>query len=351
MKEEKNHDMVELYRRFKNAGLSQAAFCKKADEMGIKISPSTMTNLKNGVQISGASIKNVLKVLGITRSEFYMDVDKEDNLKNPKNKEKTVRAESSRGGFIVDSGDSAYYGYTGDFHAYFFHTQKERKDLLHGILHLSEEMNEHGFFKATLKLYADSIFPESKPVEKNYTGGYIISKPMLSVYCYLEDEDFGEISFIVFEHFHIRKEILHCKLGSAITVSSGDQKMPTLHRILLCREELSNEQMKIVRGQLRLNGPKIIITKQKYKELLESNRLSEAFQNKLRENVRLESYYVVQESLFTSDDTAGLDFEKSLSILKDYSIAPQYNKVGKSSNTQMFELYKQLTSHYKQNQD
>ncbi len=340
MKEEANNrDMIELYDRFKKANMSQAAFCRKAEAMGIKISESTMTNLRKGVQISGASIKNILTVLGLTRSEFYMEIDREDEPE--KESEKTS---SYRGGFITDKNDPAYNGYTGYFHVYFFHTQKEREDLLHGILHLSDEVNENGFFNASLILYTGSVSSDNKLMEKHYKGGYIISKPMLSVYCYLEDEDFGEISFIVFDHFHIRKETLHCKLGSAITVSSGVQKIPTLHRIMLCRKELTGEQTKIIRGQLRLNSPKIILTKQKYKELQESRQLSEAFQDKLRDSVRLESFYVVQESSLISEESGGLDFEKSLSILKDYSIAPQYNKVGRRSNLQVFELYRQLTS-------
>lgn len=80
-----------------------------------------------------------------------------------------------------------------------------------------------------------------------YIGKFAISPRMGSCYCLLESREIGELCFIVFRHIYLNNENLKCRLAAVATASAGDNPRPTTHRMLICREEVPEEKMEILK--------------------------------------------------------------------------------------------------------
>jgi len=329
-----------IYEIMKKRNLTQndvVALCKQA---GAPISQGTISNIKKG-GTSISSIANICKGLDINISEILPKIEgKNDNntIINRQDEKKTITK--------VDlSSDIAYRGYLGDYHVYFFSTISNKCNLLHGTLKIFQS-EEENICKVTMKLYTGDkkiVNGKTEEVVKEYEGEFIISLPMQSGYCILRNSLIDEQCFFVFHHWHILNNELQCRMAVAATASAGGNRRPTIHRLYMSRNELSVENQKYIRGQLRLNNSEILISKASYAKLLEEENIPKEFKIIFEEEAKLEPYYSVTESKLINCDILEKDFAQAISLLRDYSTASKYNKVSMKTDEFIFDYYQTET--------
>ncbi len=299
--------------------------CKKA---GVSISQSTLSNIKRGdTKISLTSIVNICKGLNISIYDVLPEIS-----------EKDIHREGKK---INGASDIAYKGYLGKYHVYFFPTISNKEELLHGDLEIYPP-SEEKICKAKMILYTGDkkiVNGKTEEIVKEYEGEFVISVPMQSGYCMLRNSKIDELCFFVFHHWHIFNNDLLCRIAAVATTSAGANRRPTIHRLYMCRDELSAENQKYIRGQLRLNESEILIAKEKYAQLLSKENIPLEFQEIFEKEAKLEQYYSVTEAKLINCNILDKDFAQAISLLRDYSAAPKYNKVSMKTDEFVYDYY------------
>lgn len=162
---------------------------------------------------------------------------------------------------------------------------------------------------------------------------------MGSCYCLLENEQIGELCFIVFRYLYLNNEKLKCRVGVVATASAGDNRRPTMHRMLICRGGISDEKLEILKAQLLLNTSDILISKKNLERLRSQEGMP--FPKEVAElfdtAIHAEEYYRLSEFQIKSLDLDLEDRLRAICLLRNMSTAPKYNKVGSKTDELVFD--------------
>lgn len=249
--------------------------------------------------------------------------------------------------FIKNPDHLAYKGYKNSYHVYFNSTVSSETELRHGILYL-DSSDANTSCLASLKLYTGQISETGEQIVKYYTGQMYISLSMASCYCILFSKDIGELCFFVFHHMFLLNANLVCRMACAVTTSSGENRRPTMHRLLISRLKLdiddhSGKDFNFIKSQLKLNNSDIILSKTAYEELLkkeEETISSEEMQQLILEferNRHIEEFYTIDEGKIRSLKAEKQKKIELISLLREYSISDKYNKISTKTDEYIFE--------------
>ena len=170
-------------------------------------------------------------------------------------------------------------------------------------------------------------------------GKVTVSLSMSACYFVLTETEIGEICFLVFNHLFLFKEDLICRMACAATVSSGGNKRPTMHRLLLSRAELDvdhpdSEDFKFLRGQLMLNTSDILIEKRAYdkfkkeeQDFVEKNEIRELLDELEGGTWESLQVYRIDEAKIRNADCRQEEKIRLISLLRNYSMNEKYNKI------------------------
>ena len=265
-----------------------------------------------------------------------------DSSEVSRSKKLLVFAKES-GQLITTSTDSVLVPYLGTYYCLFYSTDSTKKKPIHGVLEISFDENYNSQCVASLRLM------EGNKVIKRYNGPIIINIHYRSWYCILVGEEKQEICMMISSHFNstIHKNLLNVAL--VLTTSAGIQKRPTMHRMLISRNKLSGERLKLALSQLRLNTDTIVISEDalnklkkdvtkkldkltnkssisKYKILLES---IDVIQNLGKKEI----YYKIDESILYDSNLIIADEKMRsyvVSSIRSYTDNEYYNKVSQT---------------------
>lgn len=311
--------------------LKQNEIVDRCRAAGVMISQGTISNISNKEKsISLSTVLGLCKGLVIDIHEILPDTVSRETGKTSKFKMSTST-----------TNNNAYKGYGGPYHVYFFPTISNKEELLHGELNISAPSDEN-ICIATMTLHTgEKSTINGKEVEttKEYVGEFSISIPMQSGYCILKNVQMDEQCFFVFHHWHIYSNELKCRMAVAATTSAGSNRRPTIHRLYMCRKPLSAEKQKYIRGQLRLNESEILISKEQYDKLIADENIPKEFCDIFEKEAKLEQYYSVTEAKLINCNIIEKEFAQAISLLRDYSAAPKYNKVSMKTDEFVFEYY------------
>ncbi|MCD8221099.1 MAG: helix-turn-helix transcriptional regulator [Clostridiales bacterium] len=240
----------------------------------------------------------------------------------------------------------AYRGYLREFNVYFNSTISSEDKILQGKLIF--QASENGkCCVAKLMLDTGKRKGDGTPVEKKYEGEMLISLSMSACYCILQEKNIGEICFFSFSHIFLFNEDLGCRLACATTVSSGGNKRPTMHRLLLSRQELdvdnvNGDDFRMVRGQLMLNSSDILIEAGEYRKLKEAE---EELPDREGVHELLDDFeqccdslevYRIEESKLRKASCTMEDKVKVISLLRSSSLNNKYNKISTKADEYMY---------------
>ncbi len=246
---------------------------------------------------------------------------------------------------VCDTQRSAYKGYlNNEYSIYFYSTISSENKLIHGKLQLKD--TDENRCKISLKLYTGKIDVEGNPITKNYTGDMIISIPLSSCYCILVNHLIGEMCFLIFHHMFLFNHDMVCRVGAALTTSSGENRRPTMHRMIISKYKFDLQDdcpdLHFLKGQLKLNDSQIIISKSEYEKLKEyifNNNLSEfqSFFSVFEQSYSKEEYFTIDENKLLDSSIPVAAKIQCISLLREKSIYNKYNKISTKSDEYLFK--------------
>lgn len=239
---------------------------------------------------------------------------------------------------LVEPHQDVFIQYSGKYNCFFYSTDSTEKKYLTGIMEITNE-------ERTKQCKALFSLIENEKVIKKYEGVFFINRHYNMWYCILIGTQKQEVCMIASQLFTatLRKNLFNVAL--VITTSAGVKKRPTMHRMIISREDIPNEKIEVLLSQLKLNDDTILISESKLKALKKdiTQKLNIQHNEKLEEYYRVifkcieeiekqpsEKYYRIDESLIYDSSTICTD-KKSLgyaiSIIRQYTNDKYYNKL------------------------
>lgn len=323
-------DNLKFY--MKNKGLTQQMLSSLCEKNGTKVSQATLSNILRGTH--NCSLNNMTAIcnaLEITLSDL---VTPRDTL--------TFTLPASESILITSPMDKAFKGYLGNYQVYFYPTTGKSNMLLHGTLTFTpSEVNP--ICLAKLNLFTGKFQKhQNQTIEltKSYTGQLVISPTLNAAYCFLYSSELGELCFLIFHHFYLLTNPLKCIMANAITMSSGSNRRPTMHRMCLSDLPIPDQLMTYIKGQLLLNDSEILISERGLEKFKQDPLVPEKFISLLHHALQNESYYSITEAKLTGSDFHEDELAKLISLLRTYSEAPRYNKISRKTDDFLYDLLK-----------
>ena len=288
-------------------------------------------------------------------SENFISLDREiftdeSSIAHPQREDSILYIPRLGKKFITDPSDLDFGGYLQDYHCYFFPTLSGEKPILKGTLTLGGH-SKSNVCEASFILDTNQKINNEK-IYKTYTGCAIISTSVHSLYVILSSPEEGEICVINFRHFFIRHRDLDCRMAEVITNAAGESHAPTVHRMLISREEISDEHLEYVKPHLHLNSNDLIIAV----EDLQAFRSESEYHNKLIDHLtyttETSTLYSFKEDFVRSNALQFLTKDQLplfLSKIRQYSCKMRYNKVSSRADENMYNLLRTLGYYSRQN--
>ena len=332
-------------------GYTQAELVKLCQEQGYDIKQSSISKITSSA--TGLSIMNVVgisKVLNLDLSEV-LSTESNTVLTLPQRK---IERESSNY-FITRADDKVFEPYLGTYVCYFYPTKSSENRLIKGEFSFSKSVDSSEC-EVKISFKTGKKNEENEEIRKEYSGTACISLSMNTIYCSVSNKDIGEICYIVFSFIPILYEKLECRLGGVLTSSAGDNRLPTMQRILLSKKELSDDMLYFLEGQLLMNQSEILLSQNAFNAMLKDDRFPDAFKEYFCDsesgnrfsNILPMPYFYLYESMIRDSFMSEEDKIKSICLLRKYSAAAKYNKVGGKADQ---IVYKFLTEIADKNND
>lgn len=315
-------------------------------ERGYSINQSTLSKILSGSSIQIFQIVQICNVLSLNLSEVLsLDPETEVCIKE--------KYKDSSNQIITDARNSAFRGYKGIYSAYFYTTKNENS--IHcGTFKIQETPITHQC-AADFRFKTGEKDENGNDIEKHYTGPIYYSVSMQTIYCEICSEEIGEKCYLLFHYDFLAYQNLECRLVTALTVSSGVKRLPTMHKLLLTKKQLTQSDLEYLCGQLKLNNSEILMSENAYREFLRDSKLPEKFFEYFGEretyaegflsSVAKMPYLSFNESLISDSFLPPLDKIKIIGLLRKYSSAPRYNKISGKAEEMVYN-YLQLQKEY-----
>ena len=344
-------------------GLSQMQFCNQLSEEKVSISrpyfSQILSGKKNNISITfllsccdffGITLHNLVSE-NFNAQEYiyndtathqeYLDIAAllkkyEENKKTMLKKElktKELLLPFSGTNLITDPNSVHFSGYMQDYYCYYYPTDssenKKPKNILKGILNLKAE---HDYCKATLTINTNTINDEGDVNYKKYTGYAAISPTVNSMNCIMYSDYLCEFCFLMFRFFKLNFGKQDCRIAGVLSSSSAnEERRPAVLRMLLSKEEISEEDLKIVAPSMFLNYSTITINDTSLHQIANISETYQKIVDELLQKIPPQNIYFYKEKdiinlaqKYLAKKEEALEFVMQL---RAASHAYRYNKV------------------------
>lgn len=328
-----NHKLISII----NTKLTEMNSTQQQLAIATGIAQPTISKLLNGS--SKFSLSQIIRISAALGENLFASVSNEDfdsaNVSDPY----AVIPIEETDNLILSSNRQAFKGYLNNtYYTYFISTVSGITELIHG--ELSFTPTRYNRCRVNFKLFTGKNDISNNPITKKYIGNMIISIPFSTCYCTLTNAELGELCFMSFHHMFLLNEQMKCRVAAVLTTSSGENRRPTLHRMIITQQEfhLDNPKDKqFLYGQLKLNNKKIIIKNTDWEDvLLNYKDYSDALENITESNA--------QDKIIELDENQilGLNYTLKEKIeiicaLRSKSLANNNNKIGTNTDEFLFE--------------
>lgn len=318
---------------------TQQQILAKCIEHGYAINQPAISKMLSGTNIQTFQVAQICEALGLNIGEV---LSFDENIEI----QVTEKPKTPSSQIITDARNNAFRGYIGSYSIYFY-TTKNEDFIHHGIFNLQEDPSTHQCM-ADLRFKTGEKNEAGIDIEKHYTGPVYYSMSMQTIYCEVFSEEIGEKCYLLFHYDFLAYQNLECRLATAITASSGVKRLPTMHKLLLTRNELSEDTLDYLCGQLKLNSSEILISENAYREFLRDPKLPNKFfeyfgekethAERFTSSIAKVSYFSFNESLISDSFLSPLDKIKIICLLRKYSAAPRYNKISSTAEEMVYNF-------------
>lgn len=314
--------------------------CKKA---GYNISSGTLSEAKNGK--ANLTLQNLQAIAYGLEVEVIELIDVPFSLESSSAMVKETQKFNPE--IMITNPYSVFFKpYLGDFQVLFFKTENadQEDSMVKGIMHF-EPSKDGTYCEAILKVQVeetDTTTNHKIKRDKIYIGSLVISTAMRAIYCYLKNEEIGEMCMLIFQQIYTSLHPVETIMAAAITTASGVKRRPTMHRICLSRKEVKSDVLECVRGQLRMNTSDIFITEEQLKKAMSDYKIfSKEFIRTLKKVEQSCHCYCIPEEVLYNSSLDKNELYKYISLLRSMSIAPKYNKIAYLTDEILYSLMRE----------
>lgn len=342
-----------LFRLMDEKGVSYSDLSGQIEtNYGAKLNPGNISKYKDQkIKIPFIIVFEVCKLLNIPVDELlrlawgdtHEDVEhvdqssgKTDDLSADAHHTLTITLPSDDS-LVSESSNKVFRGYDGEYHIYFTPTSSSDKGYLKGCM----TVVPHGtsvYLKLELKQHCCG--GEVYDVDKTYEGSLVASTSVHCCYCILSCSDVGELCFLAFRHMTLNKKNLECRVAEALTVSAGaEDRCPTVHRVLISREPIKDEDVVQLLPLLKLNSSTIIISDEELNAISGRSPKNRAAieQILLATGAERKTYYQIREDTVrtTVRDMKTVGKKHALPLIvemRERAESSRYNKVSQKAD-------------------
>lgn len=319
-------------------------------EYGEKLNSGTIAGYKAGrVQIPLIFIWEVCKLLEISAEDLFRKAEEGTKKDIPhmceQCYESTMTATEPRvsltlptsPSIITDPSNSVFKGYWGNYSIYFTPTFSSGMGFLKGRMNIFKGTTD---VRVKIDLIKHITSGGSQLVEKTYEGVLFYSTAVKCCYCVLTSSAIGEMCFFMFRHFYLNNRNLDCRLAEVLTASAGgEDKTPTVHRMLISREEISDDDISSLLPLLDLNHSQIMISHQALQEIASKNPDYDTIIHCILNlpGIQSDAYYQIRENTIRSA-IDGLNKSERAAIfplivsMREQAVSSRYNKISKKAD-------------------
>ena len=237
----------------KEKHISQSALVEMCQNSGFDITQPEVSRLINGKgTITLYQAIAFSKVLNIPLEKFT-----EETYEQP-----LVQLEISGNKFLTDPASAKEFQcLLGKYYVAFHSTASDEDKILEGELVFTESAAQKVCL-AFFKLDTGDRDNLGNALYKNYQGQLLIARSVDTAYCLLASEEIGEICMIEFRYRNFQMRKLDCRLGLVLTVSAGDLKQPSVHKLFFSRSPMNRQEKNTIIQMLRLDAGRFLVSKQ-----------------------------------------------------------------------------------------
>lgn len=271
----------------KDKHISQKALVGMCQNAGFDISQPEVSRLING--------KNMITLYQAIAFSKVLNVPLEKLIEKTI-EQPTVQLKVSGNKFLTDpSSAKEFSSLLGKYYVAFHSTASDEDKILEGELVFTESSSER-ICLAFFKLDTGDRDVSGNALYKKYQGQLLIAQSVDTAYCLLASEQIGEICMIEFRYRNFQVRKLDCRLGLVITVSAGDLKQPSVHKLFFSRTPMNGKKKNTIIQMLRLDAGKFLVSQQTLLNIKEEYpRFSSVCQELLSRSFK--EYVEVNESL------------------------------------------------------
>jgi hypothetical protein len=326
----------------KQRDITQEFLVKKCTEnLNIPFGQSTASkiiNYKGKGHLSLVYVVAICQIMGLDMNEYLAikGVDYSDFITDNADISEYSHTEVGRSETLISKPDhSAFNGYVGyEFDLFFLPTISSEHGLIEGTLSLFNKDNNYCGTHLSIPI-------KTGRKTKEYYGKMLISLQQQACYINLVSDRLGELCSIYFRHRFFSDSSLKVRLATAITISAGDSKRPTMHRVAVCEKNIvkTKEQRDFLESQLLLNDSQIVIAEEDFEYLSASSPdLYAAIKNLARPKDG-KKYYVFEESdIQKMPDTSFSAIMEIIGQLRRKAGYKKYNKIGAKPDETLFKF-------------
>lgn len=233
--------------------------------------------------------------------------------------------------------------YCGDYHCYFYPTKSDEDKIICGKVKIKEDTKEQSCCVSIEIDTNQMIAGTNEPYIKVYDGILFYSKKLKICYCIVQNEELGECNFIAFRYHKLNNTRYRGGMAAVLTTSAGSDNVPTMHRMVISRDELDDNKLNYIKGNLLLNYSDIIVEERAFEEIIQTLDIDEDVKERLRQNSEKKTYYEISERFLRSikrESLKDLEPVELVAQLRAVSTALRYNKVSKKLDENIMNLLK-----------
>lgn len=202
-----------------------------------------------------------------------------------------------------------FEAYLGDYYIYYLSTNitniYEKGKIIKGRLSIEKRKN-FPYCYVGIKINSGAGGAEKEVTLKYYQGQMVIMKKKNVACITVMGEGDGEISVIMVRHRNYQSSnTVECRIGAALTVSTGDEKVPCIQRVVISRSALSEKGLEYIKPVFRLGDGRTLLLKKDYEEIIQT-LIPDAMRDKINK------YFDVQEYVEISGNILNEIHEKLL---------------------------------------
>ncbi len=341
------HRARKTHESWNQARLAEKINILLPEDHPFKFRQESISKLERGdskLRLTGLAVQKIQELLELP-DEFVIpllkEVDSEEGRKTSKSAHISIH---EAGQLISKSTHTEFSSYFGDYYCMFNSTDSNNQKLIMGNLSIIGDNAEHNQCIAHM-----TLLDENGNEIKWYSGPFFINRHYRTWHCVLIGKEKQEICMLTSSYFNstIEKNLLSVAL--VLTTSSGTQKRPTVHRMIISREPIRKVDWSLIQAQLRLNSDTITISEAGLADLQKgaerdlqkarSENARKKFQavlactEKIKEMGKKDNLYVIDESIIYDSDAIIADKHLRsfvVSKIRSYTKDKYYNKISQT---------------------